>query len=110
MGLRDILQYYDRTIVSHSIPPTSLLPGACYDKMAEGLGGRGYSVSTPNQLRTVLAAVLSGKDRKVPCLINVEISPYSARRAQVCQHLRYTLAQRKHPVLRFCFPDNYPVS
>ena len=65
------------------IPPTSLLPGVRYDLVAKGLGGRGRSVSTPDELKAVLDTVLSEKDRKLPYLINVEISPYSSRRPQV---------------------------
>ena len=70
----------------HRIPPTSLLPGVRYDQVAEGLGGRGHSVSTPDELKSVMAAVVSEKDRKLPYLINIEISPYSSRRAQVYTH------------------------
>ena len=74
-------------IHAHRIPPTSLLPGVRYDQVAKGLGGGGHSVSTPDELKSILATVLSEKDRKLPYLINVEISPYSSRRAQVCHRL-----------------------
>ena len=67
----------------HRIPPTSFLPGVSYDQVAKGLGGGGSSVSTPDELKSALAMVLSQKERKLPHLINVEINPSSSRRAQV---------------------------
>jgi oxalyl-CoA decarboxylase len=51
---------------------TMFVPGSRYDKMIEGFGGVGVSVTTPDELkRAVDAAMDSGK----PTLINAVIDP-----------------------------------
>lgn len=64
-----------------SIPPTSLLPGARYEKITQMFGGRGYYVQTVEELRTALKESLS--DTKQPSVINIEIAPTAQRKAQV---------------------------
>ncbi len=70
--------------MSHcSIPPTSLLPGARYDKMAACFGARGYNVASPQELRGALNEVLSQNGADLPAVINVIINTSSERKAQV---------------------------
>ncbi|MBQ4082961.1 MAG: hypothetical protein IJC77_01675, partial [Bacteroidaceae bacterium] len=52
--------------------PTSLTPGARYDKMIEAFGGAAYHVTTPDELRTALTAALASRK---PSLINCVIDP-----------------------------------
>eukprot|EP00731_Ephydatia_muelleri_P013659 Em0007g969a len=73
----EVLQAKDLTL---SIPPTSLLTNAHYDKMAMAFGAHGYHAATPAQLYQCLAS--AHKSMMMPSIINVEISPSSARKPQ----------------------------
>ncbi len=66
----------------HSVPPTSLLYGARYDKIASAFGADGYSVRTVLQLDEVMKLVFS-KHREGPVIINIEVDPNSTRKPQV---------------------------
>ena len=71
-------------VTSHySIPPTSLLPDARYDKMATCFGARGYNVASPQELRGALNEVLRQNGANLPAVINVIINTSSERKAQV---------------------------
>ena len=52
--------------------PTSLTPGARYDKMIEAFGGVAYHATTPGELRNALTTALASKK---PSLINCVIDP-----------------------------------
>ena len=60
-------------------PPGAMSPGARYDVMMEGLGGKGYHAETIKDLDTALAEALT-LDR--PSLINVTIAPDAKRKPQ----------------------------
>ena len=65
-----------------SIPPTSLLPGVHYEKLAAAFLTEGYYASTPQQLHNALTKAFT-PNRSLPIVINVEISPRASRKAQV---------------------------
>ncbi|XP_054714130.1 2-hydroxyacyl-CoA lyase 1-like [Uloborus diversus] len=62
------------------IPPTSLLPGAKYEKITEMFGGKGYSVQSTEQLQHALKEALSSSSQ--PAVINVSICPTAQRKPQ----------------------------
>ena len=65
-----------------SLPPTSLLHAASYDRMAECFGGRGHKIRRPQELRQIMKLIKDG-NVSLPVLINVLISPVSEKTKQV---------------------------
>ena len=66
-------------IDSGTVPPGAMSPGARYDLMMEGLGGKGYQAETIDELNAALAdAIKLGG----PSLINVPIAPDAKRKPQ----------------------------
>ncbi len=61
------------------VPPSAYVPNARYEKVIEAFGGRGYFVTEPAQLQTVLKEALN--DPK-PNIVNVMIDPKSQRKPQ----------------------------
>ena len=74
-------------LVLSSLPPTSLLTGVKYNKMADVFHAKGYHASTPSQLCSILTTVTKAftNERSAPVIINVEIDPSSARKPQVLE-------------------------
>tara|TARA_Y100000590_G_C15553814_1_gene951980 strand:- start:53 stop:1156 length:1104 start_codon:yes stop_codon:yes gene_type:complete len=66
-------------IDSGTVPPGAMSPGARYDLMMEGLGGKGYQAETIDELNAALADAfkLGG-----PSLINVPIAADAKRKPQ----------------------------
>jgi len=60
-------------------PPGAMSPGARYDIMMEGLGGKGYQAETIEDLRAALAEALTLDG---PSLINVPIAHDARRKPQ----------------------------
>ncbi|MDA0364429.1 MAG: oxalyl-CoA decarboxylase [Chloroflexi bacterium] len=60
-------------------PPSVLLPGARYEKIAEAFGARGYYVTEPDDLPGVLAEANSGEG---PTIVNVAIATQARRKPQ----------------------------
>ena len=65
------------------MPPTSLLYGSRYDKIATAFNAKGYNAATIPELNQVLSEVFGGNGQG-PVIVNVVIHPNSARKAQVC--------------------------
>eukprot|EP01104_Vermistella_antarctica_P012654 TRINITY_DN3705_c0_g1_i2.p1 TRINITY_DN3705_c0_g1~~TRINITY_DN3705_c0_g1_i2.p1 ORF type:complete len:534 (-),score=71.40 TRINITY_DN3705_c0_g1_i2:56-1657(-) len=61
------------------LTPNLLTVDAHYERIVECFGGKGYFVTTPEQLETVLPEALS---QTVPTIVNVMIAPSSQRKAQ----------------------------
>ena len=61
------------------IPPSAYTPNARYEKVIEAFGGRGYFVTEPAELQTVLKEALNDPN---PNLVNVMIDPRSQRKPQ----------------------------
>ena len=61
------------------VPPSILTYGARYDRMMEGLGGRGFFVTDPKALRGALDEAM-GFDG--PALVNVLLNPGAGRKPQ----------------------------
>ncbi len=61
------------------IPPSAYTPQAHYEKMAEIYGGKGYFVTTPDQLKPVLEEAMA---QPKPSIVNIMISNKSARKPQ----------------------------
>ena len=61
------------------IPPGVLTPRARYDGMMEALGGRGFYVEDPAELRGVLDEAMAFDG---PALVNVRINPKAGRKPQ----------------------------
>jgi 2-hydroxyacyl-CoA lyase 1 len=61
------------------IPPSAYTPSAHYEKMAEIYGGKGYFVTTPDQLRPVLTEAMATAK---PSIVNIMISAKSTRKPQ----------------------------
>jgi 2-hydroxyacyl-CoA lyase 1 len=61
------------------VPPSILTYGARYDGMMEALGGKGYYVEDPADLRTALDAAMEFDG---PALVNVLIDPRAGRKPQ----------------------------
>ena len=66
-----------------SVPPTSLLYGSRYDKIASAFGAIGYNAETVPELNQVLSTAFQDNTQR-PVLINVVVHPNSSRKAQVC--------------------------
>ena len=64
------------------MPPTSLLYGTRYDKIAGAFGAKGYHVSTIPELSAAMSKVF-GSEGLEPVLVNVVVHPSSSRKAQV---------------------------
>lgn len=63
--------------------PTSFVPGAAYHLLIEAFGGKGYRVSTPDELKAALAESFSARK---PTVINVIIDPYAGAESGRMQH------------------------
>ncbi|KAL8034282.1 hypothetical protein ABFX02_12G017800 [Erythranthe guttata] len=63
--------------------PTSFVPGAAYHLLMESFGGKGYLVSTPDELKSALEESFSAKK---PAVINVVIDPYAGAESGRMQH------------------------
>jgi thiamine pyrophosphate-dependent acetolactate synthase large subunit-like protein len=61
------------------VPPSAYTPSAHYEKMAEIYGGKGFFVTTPDQLRPALKEALA-TDK--PSIVNIMISARSQRKPQ----------------------------
>jgi len=61
------------------IPPFSLTPGARYEGIMETLGGRGFYVEDPKDLRAALDAAMAFDG---PAMVNVRINPRAGRKPQ----------------------------
>ncbi len=72
-----ILLAYD-----HSIPPTALHYATRYDRIALAFDAKGYNAQTIPELDEALHSAFHIK-RQSPVIINVVLSPTSARKAQV---------------------------
>jgi 2-hydroxyacyl-CoA lyase 1 len=64
---------YD-ALPTNKVPALALRPGTRYDKMAEVVGGRGWHVETPDQLRKALGEALADKTA-YPAIVHVVIEP-----------------------------------
>mmetsp|Transcript_48439 Transcript_48439/g.80516 ORF Transcript_48439/g.80516 Transcript_48439/m.80516 type:complete len:1128 (+) Transcript_48439:91-3474(+) len=60
-------------------PPTSFIPNARYDLLADAFGGKGYYVETADELRTALREAINAR---VPTVVNVMIDPYAKNMKQ----------------------------
>jgi len=60
-------------------PPGVLLPGARYEKVIEAFGGRGYFVTTPDELKPALEAANNGDG---PAIVHIAIDPRAQRKPQ----------------------------
>ncbi|KAJ6801402.1 2-hydroxyacyl-CoA lyase [Iris pallida] len=63
--------------------PTSFVPEAAYHRLMEAFGGKGYVASTPQELKSALAASFSARE---PAVINVIIDPYAGAESGRMQH------------------------
>ncbi|XP_035205285.1 2-hydroxyacyl-CoA lyase 1-like, partial [Stegodyphus dumicola] len=70
----------DSVHLALSVPPTTLLPAAKYEKICDMFGGNGFSVNTVEELQNALKISLNTKDK--PSVINIRISPTAQRKAQ----------------------------
>jgi 2-hydroxyacyl-CoA lyase 1 len=61
------------------VPPFSLTPGAHYEGIMETLGGRGFYVEDPKDLRAALDEAMAYDG---PALVNVQINPRAGRKPQ----------------------------
>ncbi|MFP6817615.1 MAG: oxalyl-CoA decarboxylase [Pseudomonadales bacterium] len=61
------------------IPPFSLTPGAHYEGIMETLGGRGFYVEDPKDLRAALDEAMAFDG---PAMVNVRIDPRAGRKPQ----------------------------
>lgn len=68
----------------YSVPPTSLLYGSRYDKIATAFNAKGYNAATIPELGQVLSKVFGDEG---PVIVNVVVHPNSARKAQVCARI-----------------------
>ena len=68
--------------MQHSLPPTALLPGIQYDKLAAAIGAKGYHATSKEELKQCLMEMLDYTG-SLPLLLNVEILPSSRRKSQV---------------------------
>ena len=66
---------YDRS----NPPPLVYTPQARYEKMIEGFGGKGYFVTTPDELSSALKDALA---QDTPTIVNVAIDPRAKRKPQ----------------------------
>lgn len=79
-----IFQFVSTDYILHvcSLPPTSLLPGTRYDRLAAAFGAKGYHATSTQELQKHLVEVLAYKE-SLPQILNVEILPSSLRKPQV---------------------------
>lgn len=61
------------------VPPSAYTPAARYEKMAEIYGGKGFFVTTPEELRPVLEEAMATEK---PSIVNIMISAKSQRKPQ----------------------------
>jgi thiamine pyrophosphate-dependent acetolactate synthase large subunit-like protein len=61
------------------IPPSAYTPQAHYERMAEIYGGKGYFVTSPDQLRPTLEEAMATPK---PSIVNIMISAQSQRKPQ----------------------------
>lgn len=66
------------------IPPSVYTPNARYERIIEAFGGKGYYVTTPEQLASALKQAL---EEGVPNVVNVMIDPRAQRKPQKFQWL-----------------------
>ena len=82
-GRANVTNHYEFMVIINSfsfifhcsLPPTSLLHAASYDRMAECFGGRGHKIRRPQELRQIMKLIKDG-NVYLPVLINVLISVY----------------------------------
>ena len=67
------------TVLSEPVPPNAYTPSARYERVIEAFGGRGFFVTTPQELRKALTQAAL---ETMPTLINVMINPHSTRKPQ----------------------------
>ena len=90
LGLRSVLNLANCKSVCnngffkiyYSIPPTSLLYGIRYDKIASAFGAKGYNAETIQELNHALSESLTHRQQG-PVIINIIVNPSSGRKAQV---------------------------
>ncbi|XP_050369290.1 2-hydroxyacyl-CoA lyase [Argentina anserina] len=63
--------------------PTSFVPNAAYHTLIEAFGGKGYLVSTPEELKSTLAESFAARK---PAVVNVIIDPYAGSESGRLQH------------------------
>ena len=79
-------------IFCYSLPPTSLLPGISYEKLAAVFGAKGYQATSVKELKNCLVEMLNYSG-SLPQLLNVEILPSSLRKPQVSANaLHYVIS------------------
>jgi 2-hydroxyacyl-CoA lyase 1 len=61
------------------IPPNSYVPNAHYERVIEAFGGKGYFVTTPDELAPTLKKAL---EDPTPSVVNIMINPRSQRKPQ----------------------------
>jgi 2-hydroxyacyl-CoA lyase 1 len=64
---------------SRPIPPMAYTPKARYEKIADGFGGKGFFVETPDEYAAALKEALS---IPTPTIVNVAIDPRAQRKPQ----------------------------
>jgi 2-hydroxyacyl-CoA lyase 1 len=69
----------DKLPTDKPIPPSVLIPGAHYEKIMEAMGGRGFYVEDPADLRGALDEAMAFDG---PALVNVRIDPRAGRKPQ----------------------------
>lgn len=70
----------ENSLPSLTTPPTTLSPGARYDRVIEAFGGTGFRCRTLEELRAAVKSCLECTDE--PSLINIEIDPFAQRKPQ----------------------------
>lgn len=61
------------------IPTNAYVPNARYEKVIEAFGGKGYFVTTPEELKPALKAAL---ESDMPTIVNIMINPSANRKPQ----------------------------
>ena len=61
------------------VPPGAYTPNARYERIIEAFGGKGYFVTTPDELKPTLREAV---DSPVPTIVNIMIDPKSQRKPQ----------------------------
>lgn len=65
------------------IPVTNLNPATKYEKLAKAFGGKGYSVTTPQELRFVCEMIFKLEENKNKLfIVNVKIQADSSKKPQ----------------------------
>ena len=70
--------------LDRGIPPSILSIGAHYERIIEAFGGKGYCVSTPDELPSTLKKAL---EDPMPTIVNILIDPKAQRKPQKFQWL-----------------------